>query len=159
MAPPDTRLFRVSHAEVERIWRMIALSTVYGPLSKTAITRVQVECCALGDHGGPAATPHEHLIKLYMPNIFEEAPVRNVSHFPYSRQPQPTGVKVLLVLLERHAIEPTGVKPDMYTSAGINSSHPSRIRTTIWRPSELLSGGHAAIKVSRPSTQIELMLK
>lgn len=66
-----------------------------------------------------------------MPNIFDERRVRDV----------------LLVLLESHGIEPTGVKPRLYAAAGIDSSHPSRIRTTVWRPTELIPGGHAVLKV------------
>jgi len=54
---------------------------------------------------------------------------------------------VLEVLLIRHGIEPSAVKSDLYTLAGIDSNHPTKIRSSIWRPHEVIPGGNEAIKV------------
>lgn len=59
---------------------------------------------------------------------------------------------MLEVLLSEHGIEPSAVKSDLYTLAGIDSNHPSKLRSTIWRPSEVIEGGTEAVKVGHPQT-------
>lgn len=54
---------------------------------------------------------------------------------------------MITVLLTEHGIEPTSVKSDLYTLLGIDSNHPSKLRSTIWRPAEVIQGGNDAIKV------------
>jgi hypothetical protein len=36
----------------------------------------------------------------------------------------------------------------MYTFLGIDSKHASKLRSTIWRPNEVIDGGADAIKAS-----------
>jgi hypothetical protein len=55
--------------------------------------------------------------------------------------------QVLETLLTEHRLEPSAVKSDLYTLAGIDSNHPSKMRSTIWRPHEVVPGGNDAIKV------------
>lgn len=52
------------------------------------------------------------------------------------------------MLLREHGLEPSAAKSDLYTLAGIDSSHPSKLRSTIWRPAEVIEGGADAVKVS-----------
>lgn len=46
-----------------------------------------------------------------------------------------------LILLSEHGLEPSAAKSDMYTLAGIDSKHPTGLRSSIWRPSEVFDGG------------------
>lgn len=41
-------------------------------------------------------------------------------------------------MLTEHGIEPSSSKSDLYTLLGIDSKHPSKLRSTIWQPKELL---------------------
>jgi hypothetical protein len=56
--------------------------------------------------------------------------------------------QVLETLLSKHGLEPSAVKSDLYTLAGIDSNHPSKLRSTIWRPYEVILGGKEAVEVS-----------
>jgi hypothetical protein len=62
-----------------------------------------------------------------------------------------------VTLLCSHGIEPSAVKSDLYTLAGIDSHHPSKLRSSIWRPDEVVQGGKEEIKVgacdARPNRQ------
>lgn len=55
--------------------------------------------------------------------------------------------KVLVSLLKDHGLEPSAAKTDLYTVIGIDSKHPSKLRSTIWRVSELVEGGAEGAKV------------
>ncbi len=47
----------------------------------------------------------------------------------------------------QHGLDPRAVKSDLYTMVGIDSKHKIKIRSTIWRPYELMSDGFKDIKV------------
>lgn len=50
--------------------------------------------------------------------------------------------------MTEHGLEPSACKSDLYTLAGIDSKHPSGIRSSLWRPAEVLDGGVEQIKAS-----------
>ena len=53
-----------------------------------------------------------------------------------------------MTLLTEHGIEPSAAKSDLYTLAGIDSNHPTKLRSSIWRTHEVIEGGSDAIKVT-----------
>lgn len=53
---------------------------------------------------------------------------------------------MVTVLLTEHGIEPNSVKSDLYTLMGIDSNHPTKLRSTIWRVNEVIEGGGEAVK-------------
>lgn len=55
---------------------------------------------------------------------------------------------VCRVLLKDHGLEPSAAKSDLYTAAGIDSNHPTKLRSSIWRPYEVMPGGRDEVKVS-----------
>lgn len=56
--------------------------------------------------------------------------------------------EVCHTLLAEHGIEPSAAKSDLYTLAGIDSNHPTKLRSSIWRPTEVIEGGKEAIEAS-----------
>jgi hypothetical protein len=42
--------------------------------------------------------------------------------------------EILETLISCHGIVPVGVKPDLYTAAGITSQHPTHIDSLVFRP-------------------------
>jgi hypothetical protein len=56
--------------------------------------------------------------------------------------------KVCHTLLSEHGIEPSAAKSDLYTLAGIDSNHPTKLRSSIWRPMEVIEGGKEGIEAS-----------
>jgi hypothetical protein len=57
-------------------------------------------------------------------------------------------LQVLETLLSSHGMEPSACKSDLYTLAGIDSNHPTKLRSSIWRTHEVIEGGAEGIKVS-----------
>lgn len=54
---------------------------------------------------------------------------------------------MLTALILEHGLEPAAAKSDLYTLAGIDSNHPTKLRSSIWRPTEVIEGGSEGIKV------------
>jgi hypothetical protein len=61
-------------------------------------------------------------------------------------------------MLSEHGIEPSAAKSDLYTLAGIDSNHPTKLRSSIWRPTEVIEGGKEAIEASLPYTAANIGL-
>lgn len=76
-----------------------------------------------------------------MSNVYDVIAVRKVSRVTTKL------MKVLVALLTSHGIEPSAVKSDLYTLVGIDSSHPSKLRSSLWRPDEVIEGGKEAVQV------------
>ena len=51
---------------------------------------------------------------------------------------------VLKVLLKEHGLEPSAAK---FTLVGIDSNHPTKLRSSIWRVAEVLEGGREEVQV------------
>ncbi|EJU04991.1 hypothetical protein DACRYDRAFT_114291 [Dacryopinax primogenitus] len=64
----------------------------------------------------------QHLICVYLPDLYDKAAV----------------TEVLKVLIGKVGLTPSSAKTDLYTQIGIDSKHPSGIRSTIWQVKELL---------------------
>ncbi|KAK8854765.1 hypothetical protein IAR55_003504 [Kwoniella newhampshirensis] len=116
-----------SHEFVDGTWSTLAQSVAKGPLKAAGVESAKVAPTPSSADEGEA---RPHLICLYLPDIYDIDTVR----------------KVLEVLLTSHGLEPSSVKSDLYTVAGIDSNHPTKLRSTIWRPAEVIPGGVEAIK-------------
>lgn len=55
--------------------------------------------------------------------------------------------EVLKVLLKDHGLEPSAAKSDLYTLLDIDSNHPTKLRSSIWRVAEVLEGGKDEVQV------------
>lgn len=73
-----------------------------------------------------------HVVCLYIRDIYDLDTVR----------------EVLKVLLKEHGLEPSAAKSDLYTLVGIDSHHPTKLRSSIWRVFEVLPGGKEEVQVS-----------
>lgn len=85
---------------------------------------------------------------MYMHDVYDLKVVRKVSLRLYSLASRTDPCQVLVTLLSQHGIEPSAVKSDLYTLAGLDSSHPTKLRSSIWRPMEVIEGGKEAIEAS-----------
>lgn len=75
--------------------------------------------------------------------MYDKEMAKKVSRVSRSAKSQ-----TLVSLLKDHGLEPSACKTDLYTMIGIDSNHPSKLRSTIWRVIELIDGGPEAVKVS-----------
>lgn len=89
------------------------------------------------------------MICLYIPDVYDLKVVRKVGVVSCSPPHPLNSSQVLETLLGKHGLEPSAVKSDLYTLAGIDSNHPSKLRSTIWRPYEVITGGKDAVEVSQ----------
>ncbi|ORX38481.1 hypothetical protein BD324DRAFT_621014 [Kockovaella imperatae] len=124
------------HADVDRTWGVIATSVANGPLRDAGVKLAKVAPSRSGDEQNST-----HVICVYVDDVYHLGSVR----------------KILEALL-RHGIEPSAVKSDLYTLAGIDSNHSTKLRSSIWRPNEVMNGGAAEVKKlvesSRTTTKV-----
>ncbi|RXK41131.1 hypothetical protein M231_01534 [Tremella mesenterica] len=116
-------LFPKPH-EIDKVWSVVASSVAHGPLRDAGVFLSKV---------APKNTHNlesSHLICLYIHDVYDLIAVR----------------KVLETLIRHHGLEPTAVKSDLYTLAGIDSNHPTKLRSSIWRPYEVLPGGKTEVE-------------
>ncbi|RSH77687.1 uncharacterized protein EHS24_003253 [Apiotrichum porosum] len=113
-----------ANENVDSAWGKIARSIAFGPLKDVGVTAAKVAPKNLyePDRG--------HVICIYFKDVYDKDLAR----------------RILVVLLKDHGLNPTGVKSDLYTLLDLDSQHPSKIRTTVWRPNEVIDGGAAAVK-------------
>ncbi|GFZ49571.1 hypothetical protein JCM24511_07691 [Saitozyma sp. JCM 24511] len=102
-------------------------SVADGPLKVAGVFLAKVAPTPAGQSEGEQ---RPHVICLYIPDVYDLKVVR----------------RVLETLLSKHGLEPSAVKSDLYTLAGIDSNHPSKLRSTIWRPYEVILGGKEAVE-------------
>ncbi|KAK4688821.1 hypothetical protein P7C73_g1295, partial [Tremellales sp. Uapishka_1] len=107
------------HEDVDAVFATIGISVAKGPLREAGVMLTKVAPSPLSFDGQPGP----HLICLYIENVYDLAVVK----------------KVLEVLLTQHGLEPSAVKSDLYTVAGIDSNHPTKLRSSIWRPNEVIT--------------------
>ncbi|KZT51984.1 hypothetical protein CALCODRAFT_502833 [Calocera cornea HHB12733] len=110
-------IFFVPRHRIDRVWLRLARSVVEGDLATTVAWEAKVSTVRTDD------TDKQHLICLYLPNIYEKK----------------AATEVLEVLVGQVGLTPMHAKPDMYTHIGLYTKHPSGIRPTIWKAKDLLS--------------------
>ncbi|KAJ1306015.1 hypothetical protein OPQ81_010729 [Rhizoctonia solani] len=110
-------LFFVQAEQVDGVFSRMAHDLVTGALSKTPAFCLKV-----------ATTPtdvlpnHRYLICLYLPDLYEKAAV----------------TEVLRTVCQSTGVRPNSAKTDLYTIIGLDSKHPSGIKSTIWNPTDLV---------------------
>ncbi|KAF9526628.1 hypothetical protein CPB83DRAFT_857525 [Crepidotus variabilis] len=104
---------------IDMIWSGIATSLVSGPLHTTSAFLTKV---ATSSENENTSAPQQHLICVYMPNVYDKDAV----------------TEVMKILLRNHGVNLSGVKSDLYTLAGLDSKHPSGIPSTVWKNTALL---------------------
>lgn len=114
---PDGRMMFPRPDNVDAVWSKVARSVAYGPLHDAGVHTAKVSPSDpdKGEHG-------THVVIVYVDNIYDKD----------------MATKVLVSLLEDHGLEPSASKSDLYTMLDIDSKHPSGLRSSIWRPSELV---------------------
>lgn len=111
---------------VDAVWAKVARSVAIGPLHEAGVMTAKV---ATSQPGGD--DNQVHVVVIYVDNLYDKE----------------QATKVLVSMLEDHGLEPSASKTDLYTLLGIDSKHPSGLRSSIWRPSELIEGGAGGVKV------------
>jgi hypothetical protein len=120
------------HLDVNATWSKLAPSVASGPLRAAGVFLAKVSTAPLRpDPSVPVPLGHTHVICLYLADIYDLAAVR----------------RVLEVLLTQHGLEPSAAKADLYTLAGIDSGHRTKLRSSVWRPAEVVPGGRDEVKV------------
>ncbi|KDQ20000.1 hypothetical protein BOTBODRAFT_27407 [Botryobasidium botryosum FD-172 SS1] len=102
---------------IDAIWSKLAVSVASGPLSSTPVFSAKVSTSPKNDAG----PNYQHVICVYLPNIYDESAAR----------------EVLRILVREHST-PSAAKPDLYTGIGLDSKHRSGVRSTVWQPKELI---------------------
>ncbi|KZP00490.1 hypothetical protein CALVIDRAFT_277182 [Calocera viscosa TUFC12733] len=111
-------MFFAQPESVDGMWSRIASSLVKGDLGKTPAWLAKVSTSK------PTADERaQHLICLYLPDLYDKA----------------AATEVLKVLVGKVGLTPGSAKADLYTHIGIDSKHPSGVRSTVWQVKELLS--------------------
>ncbi|KAK0547927.1 hypothetical protein OC846_003559 [Tilletia horrida] len=117
--------------KVDMIFSILARSLIDGPLARlgydTEKKRPVVHTLKAATAGSAKLDQDNrgrtHLICLYFDSIWDEADARQVLH----------------TLLSYHGLTvPSAAKADLYTYVGLTSSHPTRARSSNWRPIELI---------------------
>ncbi|WOO78584.1 uncharacterized protein LOC62_02G002130 [Vanrija pseudolonga] len=104
----------VRDENVDGVWARVARSVASGPLKDAGVNTVKV--ATVNPDG------YSQLICLYVDNVYDKGLM----------------TEVMKTLLTEHGIEPSSSKSDLYTVLGIDSKHPSKLRSTVWQPKELM---------------------
>jgi len=110
-------LFFAQPDSVDGMWTKIAKSLGEGDLAETSAWLAKVSTSKATDERP------QHLICVYLPDLYDQA----------------AATQVLKVLLGKVGLSPSSAKTDLYTHLGLDSKHPSGIRSTVWQVKELLS--------------------
>ncbi|KZT51985.1 hypothetical protein CALCODRAFT_459752 [Calocera cornea HHB12733] len=110
-------LFFAQPESIDGMWTRIAKSLVEGDLARTPAWLAKVSTSKATDERA------QHLICLYLPDLYDKA----------------AATEVLKVLVGKVGLTPGSAKTDLYTHLGLDSKHPSGIRSTVWQIKELLS--------------------
>lgn len=111
-------LFFVQPDQVDGVFARLARDLVTGDLSKTSAFSAKVATTP------PDVGPnHRYLICLYLPDLYDKT----------------AATEVLRVACQSTGVRPNSAKADVYTIIGLDSKHPSGIKSTIWNPTELVT--------------------
>lgn len=112
---------------VNIVFDRLAHSIIDGPLSKLKNARCHTIKVATTDSlrvdKNRRVRDDKQLICLYFDNIWSKE----------------NATEVLECIVKEHGQIPNSAKPDLYTMINLDSSHPSKIRTTLYRPAELFT--------------------
>ncbi|CAE6473109.1 unnamed protein product [Rhizoctonia solani] len=110
-------LFFVQTEHVDGAFSRMAHDLVTGALSNTPAFCLKVATTPVD-----VSPNHRYLICLYLPDLYDKAAV----------------TEVLRTVCQSTGIRPNSAKTDLYTIIGLDSKHPSGIKSTIWNPTDLV---------------------
>ncbi|KAF8706760.1 hypothetical protein RHS03_04674, partial [Rhizoctonia solani] len=111
------RLFFVQAEHIDGAFSRMARDLITGALSKTPAF-----CLKVATTPGDVLPNHRYLICLYLPDLYDRA----------------AAAEVLRTVCQSTGIRPNSAKTDLYTMIGLDSKHPSGIKSTIWNPTDLI---------------------
>ncbi|QRV98175.1 hypothetical protein RhiJN_26194 [Ceratobasidium sp. AG-Ba] len=110
-------LFFATPDHVDALFTRLAHDLVEGPLSETSAF-----CAKVATTPSSAEPNYRHVVCLYLPDLYDKDAV----------------TKVLRVVCQSAGVRPNSAKTDLYTTIGLDSKHPSGIKSTIWNPHDLI---------------------
>ncbi|CAE6487710.1 unnamed protein product [Rhizoctonia solani] len=110
-------LFFIQADQIDGAFSRMAHDLVTGALSKTPAF-----CLKVATTPADVLPNHRYLICLYLPDLYDKAAV----------------TEVLRTVCQSTGIRPNSAKADLYTLIGLDSKHPSGIKSTIWNPTDLV---------------------
>ncbi|CUA66992.1 hypothetical protein RSOLAG22IIIB_02903 [Rhizoctonia solani] len=110
-------LFFVQAEQIDGAFSRMALDLVTGTLSKTPAF-----CLKVATTPADVLPNHRYLICLYLPDVYDKVIV----------------TEVLRAVCQSTGVRPNSAKTDLYTLIGLDSKHPSGIKSTIWNPTDLV---------------------
>ncbi|CAE6388251.1 unnamed protein product [Rhizoctonia solani] len=110
-------LFFLQAEHIDGAFSRMARELVAGALSNTPAFCLKIATT-------PIDVPpnHRYLICLYMPDLYDKVTV----------------TEILRTVCQSTGIRPNSAKTDLYTMIGLDSKHPSGIKSTIWNPTDLI---------------------
>ncbi|CAE6475728.1 unnamed protein product [Rhizoctonia solani] len=109
--------YKPSKLMVYRTFSRMARDLVAGALSNTPAF-----CLKVATTPADVLPNHRYLICLYLPDLYDKAVV----------------TEVLRTVCQSTGVRPNSAKTDLYTIIGLDSKHPSGIKSTIWNPTDLV---------------------
>jgi hypothetical protein len=110
---------------VDVVFAKLARSIVDGPLSELKYANCHTIKVATADslraNNDRQGRGPQQLVCLYFDNVWNEKHAK----------------EVLDCIVKQHGEIPNSAKADLYTMIGLDSNHPSKLRSTLYRPSEL----------------------
>ncbi|KDN47906.1 hypothetical protein RSAG8_03326, partial [Rhizoctonia solani AG-8 WAC10335] len=116
-AEATEKLFFVQAEQIDGTFSRMARDLVAGALSNTPAFCLKVATTPAG-----VLPNHRYLICLYLPDLYDKAVV----------------TEVLRTVCQSTGVRPNSAKTDLYTIIGLDSKHPSGIKSTIWNPTDLV---------------------
>ncbi|KAF8608230.1 hypothetical protein BDV93DRAFT_486827 [Ceratobasidium sp. AG-I] len=110
-------LFFAQPEHIDSLFARLARDLVDGALSHTPafLAKVATTPADVGPN-------HRYLVCLYLPDLYDKA----------------AATEVLRAVCKSIGVRPNSAKADIYTLIGLDSKHPSGIKSTIWNPHDLI---------------------
>ncbi|CEL52605.1 hypothetical protein RSOLAG1IB_05810 [Rhizoctonia solani AG-1 IB] len=99
-----------------------AFSRMARELTNGALSKTSAFCLKVATTPMDVLPNHRYLICLYLPDIYDKVAV----------------AEVLRTVCQSTGIRPNSAKTDLYTVIGLDSKHPSGIKSTVWNPTDLI---------------------
>ncbi|KAG9100968.1 hypothetical protein FRC06_003483 [Ceratobasidium sp. 370] len=110
-------LFFAAPDNIDAVFARLAHDLVTGALSKTSAF-----CAKVATTPSTVEPNHRYLICLYLPDLYDKDAV----------------TEVLRTACRSIGVRPNSAKTDLYTMIGLDSKHPSGMKSTIWNPTDLV---------------------
>ncbi|ELU41987.1 hypothetical protein AG1IA_03985 [Rhizoctonia solani AG-1 IA] len=112
------------------IWETVGAYSAFSRIARDLITgalsKTPAFCLKVATTPGDVLPNHRYLICLYLPDLYDRAAATELF------------IQVLRTVCQSTGIRPNSAKTDLYTMIGLDSKHPSGIKSTIWNPTDLI---------------------